>query len=145
MTVRFIYQHDLVDTARELMCKHICEFVAGKINLPKTIEIKFSKMDKHDYGNTIIDSRFPNRIQINDKLMAKEMPYILVHELLHLNQIKEGLLSSTSNGMCIWRGKIYRVDSDLDYKAYTSLPWEQDVIQKYKPLLNETLNFIYKN
>ena len=143
--VRFIYKTSNQDIARELICQKICEFVSSKIILPKTIEIVFDLMDKSDYGNTIVDARFPNRIYVNETLRAKEMPYVLVHELLHLNQIKEGLLSSTSNGMCIWRGKIYRVESNLNYKAYTSLPWEQDVIQKYKPLLNETLNSIYKN
>lgn len=143
--VRFIYNTSLQDVSRELMCKKICEFIATKVNLPKVVEIVFDNMDKSEYGTTVVDSRFPNRIYVNDSLRAKEMPFVLVHELLHLNQIKEGLLSSTSNGMCIWRGKIYRIDSDLDYKAYISLPWEQDVIQKYKPLLNETLNFINKN
>lgn len=140
--VRFIYKTSNQDIARELMCKKIYEYISTKLNLPKTIEIVFDKMEKSDYGNTIVDSRFPNRIYINENLRAKEMPYVLVHELLHLNQIKEGLLSSTSNGMCIWRGKIYRIDDNLDYKSYINLPWEQDVIQKYKPLLNETLEAI---
>jgi len=137
--VRFIYQGDHLDIARELMCKKVCEYVSSVLNLPKTIEIVFAKMNKSDYGQTVVNSRFPNRIHINETLMAKEMPYVLVHELLHLNQIKEGLLSSTSNGMYIWRGKIYRVSEDLDYKSYVNLPWEQDVTQKYKPLLNETI------
>lgn len=140
--IRFIYQGDFLDTTRELMCKKVCEYISTKLDLPKTIEIVFAKMNKSDYGNTIVDSRFPNRIHVNENLRAKEMPYVLVHELLHLNQIKEGLLASTSNGMCIWRGKIYRVDGNLDYKSYINLPWEQDVIQKYKPLLNETLEAI---
>jgi hypothetical protein len=137
--VRFIYQGDHLDIARELMCKKVCEYVSSVLSLPNTIEIVFAKMNKSDYGQTIVNSRFPNRIHVNESLRAKEMPYVLVHELLHLNQIKEGLLSSTSNGMYIWRGKIHRVREDLDYKSYVNLPWEQDVIQKYKPLLNETI------
>lgn len=137
--IKFIYQTDVLDIARELMCKKVCEFVSTKIELPKNIEIVFAKMNPSEYGNTIVNSRFPNRINVNEKLKAKEMPYILVHELIHLNQIKEGLLASTSNGMCIWRGKIYRIDKDLDYKSYMQLPWEQDVNQRYKVLLTETL------
>ena len=140
--IRFIYQGDKVDLQRESMCKKVCEFLASKINLPKNIEIVFAKMDKSDYGNTIIDGRFPNRINLNDKLIAKEIPYVLVHELIHLNQIKEGLLIAASNNMCIWRGKLYRVDSTIDYKSYTQLPWEQDVNQRYKVLLAETLNSV---
>ena len=134
MTVRFIYQGDDYNIKREAVATHICQFLAAILTLPAEIQIVFAKLPDSVYGNTIVDNRFKNRININSMLTADEIPIVLIHELVHLQQITTGRLSNTSNGKFIWDKKIYTITSETDYD---SLPWEQDVSERLLKLVKQ--------
>jgi hypothetical protein len=139
MNIRFIYQSNDYDIIREKTSKLVCDFISTLLDIPNNIEIVFAIMDKSLYGNTILDPRFKNRININNTLTSKEIPYVLVHELIHLHQIKTGRLSVTSNGIYVWNKIQYNLNSDIDY---TTLPWEKDVVAKQTHILNSTLEYL---
>lgn len=142
MAIRFIYQagEQLVD--REAMVMKIVDYLSQIVDLPQDIEIVFAMLAEHEYGNTPVNSRFKNRININHKLTAQELPQVLLHELLHLSQIKTGKLSSTSNGQAIWNGNQYTVPKNADYQYYQNLPWEQDVVSRQRKILPELLTYL---
>lgn len=140
--VRFIYQGDDYNLERETVAKKICEFVATQIELPNEIQVEFAKLDDSQYGATLVNPRFKNRVQINTILTANEIPQVLVHELLHLNQIKTGKLSSSSNGKPVWDGRVLQLTENVNPD---DLPWEQDVANRQRNLLTKTVHFLTKN
>ena len=125
MNIRFIYKSNDQDIVREKISILICEFV--------------SIMNESVYGNTMLNPRLKNRISINNKLTSTEIIEVLVHELIHLNQIKTGRLSSTSNGRYIWNKRQYTLNPNIDYDT---LPWERDVVAKQKHILKQTLEYL---
>ena len=134
-TVRFIYQGSDKVQEREIVAEQICNFLSEHLDLPKTIEIVFANMNEAVYGTTHVNARFKNRININNSLTFNEIPQVLVHELIHLNQIKTGRLSNTSNGLFMWDNRIYDL---ANYPNYDELPWEVDVAKKQRDLLIKT-------
>jgi hypothetical protein len=132
LKIRFIYQGDDYNQEREIVASAICKYLAEELELPETIEIVFAKMNESVYGNTIVNPRFKNRININNTLTFNEIPQVLVHELIHLNQITIGRLSSTTNGRFKWDNREYNLDN---HPNYDDLPWEKDVVNRQQNLL----------
>jgi hypothetical protein len=139
MNIRFIYKSNDQDIVREKISILICEFVSTILDIPDNIEIVFDIMNESVYGNTMLNPRLKNRISINNKLTSTEIIEVLVHELIHLNQIKTGRLSSTSNGRYIWNKRQYTLNPNIDYDT---LPWERDVVAKQKHILKQTLEYL---
>jgi hypothetical protein len=141
-SIRFIYESDGYDLKREIVAQKICDFLRNHLDLPKEIQIVFAKLHESEYGATIVNPRFKNRLKINSILSHREILPVLVHELIHLHQINTGQLSSTSNGRVIWNNRHYNL---LEHTDYDNLPWEQDVANKQHfllPLTNEYLRSI---
>lgn len=138
-SIRFIYQSDDQDIEREAVSIKVCEFVSTILDIPDTIEIVFAQMHISVYGNTVVNPRFKNRININNVLTSNEIPQVLVHELIHLNQIKTGKLGITSNGRYIWNGRQITVDPNINYDT---LPWEKDVLAKQTAILIKTVEHL---
>jgi hypothetical protein len=141
MKVIFIYQAEGKSLPREAVAIKLCEAVSHIIDLPETVEIEFALLGPSVYGETILDSRFKNRVRINNILSAKEIVPALVHELIHLNQTHTGLLSVTRDGTYIWKNKKYNFPHarQLTVKEHASLPWEVDVAEKQQKILNEAI------
>lgn len=142
--VRFIYESDDYEVRREIVANKVCEFLRNHLDLPEEIQIVFAKLPISEYGATIVNPRFKNRIKINNILNYKEISQVLLHELIHLQQIKNGQLSNTSNGLYIWNKRTYSL---LECTDYDSLPWEQDVVNvqhSLLPKLNEYLRTTLK-
>lgn len=133
--IRFIYQTGSYNQEREIVAEQIFEFLKDHIILPQKIEIAFTDLHEAVYGSTHINPRFKNRITINSNLTYNDIPPVLIHEFIHLNQMKIGRLSSASNGMFMWDNKLYNLQ---DYSSYDDLPWEKDVANKQHDLLVKT-------
>ena len=133
--VRFIYEGSDYNKEREIVATKVCDFLRTQLDLPETIEVKFAVLDESLYGTTHINSRFKNRININNSLTFNDIPQVLVHELIHLEQVKSGRLSGSSDGNYYWDNKYY----DLSYYPnYDELPWEKDVAERQQSLLVKT-------
>ncbi len=135
MAIRFIYQAGEQLADREAIATRVVDYLSTVVDLPQDIEIVFAMLAEHEYGNTPVNPRFKNRVNVNSKLTAREIPQVLLHELLHLSQIKTGRLSSTSNGQPIWNGNQYSVPKNADYQYYQNLPWEQEVVSRQRKIL----------
>ena len=142
MAIRFIYQAGEQLAERETLATRVVEYLSTVVELPVDIEIVFAALADHEYGNTPVNPRFKNRVNVNSKLTVREIPQVLLHELLHLSQIKTGKLSNTSNGQYIWNGNNYPVPKNADYQYYQNLPWEQDVINRQRRILPDLRAFL---
>ena len=142
MAIRFIYQAGEQLAEREALATRVVEYLSTVVELPADIEIVFAALADHEYGNTPVNPRFKNRVNVNSKLTVREIPQVLLHELLHLSQIKTGKLSNTSNGQYIWNGNNYPVPKNADYQYYQNLPWEQDVINRQRRILPDLRAFL---
>lgn len=143
MKVRFIYLCDTRDTKRESVITAACQRMSSLIELPKNVEIEFSKMDLSVYAQTALDPRFPNRVRLNQSLSPSEVLRPLIHELIHVHQIFTKQLSIRRDGTHIWQNRQYRVAApqSMTYDDYSRLPWEADVANREKMLLEKVLNF----
>lgn len=142
--IRFIYEGDDYEVRREIVATKICDFLRNHLDLPDEIQIVFAKLPISEYGATIVNPRFKNRFKINTVLNYKEIIPVLIHELIHLQQIKTGQLSNTSNGLFIWNKRTYSL---LECTDYDNLPWEQDVVNiqhSLTPKVNEYLRTALK-
>lgn len=137
--VRFSYQSDDYDQAREVTCRKLTEAVGAILNLPNSIIIQFAILGESVYGETAIDFRFKNRVRINNKLSALEIPGPLVHELIHVNQVHLGLLKSSRTGVVIWKDKPYQLVENMSYSQHQTLPWEVDVTERHDQLLKAVM------
>lgn len=142
MSIRFIYQAGDKLADRESIVTRVIEYLSHVVDLPQDIEIVFAMLAEHEYGNTPVNPRFKNRVNINHKLTTQELPQVLLHELLHLSQIKTGKLSSTSNGQPIWNGNQYTVPKNAEYQYYQNLPWEQEVVSRQRKILPNLLTHL---
>jgi hypothetical protein len=140
--VTFLYQCDGYDVEKENTIRKICDYVSTLMELPDNIQIVFSNLGESIYGTTVLDPRFKNRINLNGIILNKEIPYVLAHELIHLNQIQTGRLSVTTNGRYIWSKQVFVVSPNLDIASYQQLPWELDVKAKHKQLLAKVLQML---
>lgn len=137
--IKFIYVTNRFDIKREQVINKIFDIVKEYIKLPDYIEIEFKDLDHNIYGETLLDTRFKNRIRLNSILSSTEVIIPFIHELLHLNQIHIGLLSGRRDGSFIWNKKIYKTSKKPDVKEWENLPWEIDVSGKEKKLLEVVL------
>lgn len=139
MKVRYIYNSGIPYQAREIVCSKLTLAAANVISLPGEIEICFTKLASNEYGNTVFDHRFKNRVNINCTLNVVEIPRVLIHELIHVHQMHTGKLKITKHYL-FWNGKQHNhAPSSLTYADYLQLPWEQDVINTLDQVMQLTL------
>lgn len=135
--IRFIYKgsHKCSD-AYERLVEKIILLVKELYQLPHDMEIQFENMGPSVYGMTMLDSRFPNRIRLNQDLSMEEIVIPLTHELIHLHQIFVNKLQSRTGGRILWENQLYKVDTlKLSYEEYQNLPWELDARQQQEKVL----------
>lgn len=144
MKVHFKYERNVVhDYKREYVTNRLCNYMGYLLDLPEQIEIEFCKLGKSGYGETVLDPKYKNKIKLNCELSLKESLIVLVHELIHLEQIKQGRLAISRSGQIVWEKRLYNVldPQKLAYKDYENQPWEQDVAKKQQFLLEKVLNY----
>lgn len=138
--VKFIYNTSIYDANREKIISNVFRLTKEHIELPDYLEIEFKKLNPNIYGETLLDTRFKNRIRLNEDLTCKEVIIPLIHELLHLNQIYIGRLVGNRDGSFIWDKRVYKTSKSYDVSEWEKLPWEVDVAQKQQKLLEKVLN-----
>ena len=138
--VKFIYNTSIFDINREKVITNIFLLTKKYIELPEYLEIEFKKLNPNIYGETLLDTRFKNRIRLNEDLTCKEVIIPLIHELLHLNQIFVGRLVGRRDGSFIWDKRVYKTSKSPDVREWENLPWEVDVAQKQQKLLEKVLD-----
>ena len=137
--IKFIYSSDNYDRNRELVLDNIFRIMSTLIELPDNIEVEFHALSESVYGETLLDSRFKNRIRLQESLSPKEVIVPLIHELLHLNQVYTGKLSGRRDGTFLWNKKIYHAPKTPTIHEWSKLPWEIDVAEREKQILIEVL------
>jgi hypothetical protein len=147
LVIRFTYQGDDYSLAREIVSTRLCESISTIIALPNEIEIRFANLGKSVYGAASLEHRFKNRIAINNTLTVREIPEVLVHELIHLHQIHIGLLSVSRTGIYSWKNKQYKINNPktMTVENHNQLPWEVDVAIKQQTVLSAALAHATKN
>ena len=142
-----MYEGTDYDVSRELTITKIVDSVKRYLQLPNDLVINIANLGDAVYGNTSLDHRFKNRITINNNLQESGIIEVLVHELIHVNQVHTGQLSVTRTGSYIWRGRSYKVEnySTSDHRQYAQLPWEKDVVKKQQTILTETIKYLAEN
>ena len=120
MLIQFIYQDNNYSITKEIVAKQLCDSVFKIITLPASLEIEFITMSDSVYGETMLDSRFKNRIRINSVLTEREIIIPIVHELIHVHQIHTNKLQLKSNGTCVCNKKIYKLSH-----VFSCLHWER--------------------
>lgn len=144
MAVKFIYSGEMLDPTKEVVIQRVCDIASIIISLPDTIEIEFKKLE-NVYGELLMNPRFKNRIRLDERLSTREVIIPLVHELIHLNQVHTGRLRHARNGV-YWNNKLYMVDlTNTDIDSWRTYPWEIDVAEKEKKLLQEILRLPENN
>jgi len=133
------YKNAGPDKDKEKVAQNVIDTIKKYIELPETIKVEFINMGTSQYGEAVVDINNPNLVRINLDLSTTDIVIPLVHELIHLEQMHTGKLSNAKFGYIIWEGKKYKVKSDIAYKDYMQLPWEQDVNSRLKPLLEVLL------
>lgn len=140
--IRFHYYKGVTpDSQKEKVATYVCNQLREHLDLPETIEIEFVQLGPSNYGETIVDYRYPNRMRINLDLSLNDIVIPLVHELIHLEQIKQGRLTNNRFGDIIWENKTYKVPKNQSYNDYLDQPWEQDVSNKQQNVLKN----LFKN
>lgn len=141
--IKFIYKNAKYSKERESVLINIYSLAKDVLSLPDYIEIEIESLAESVYAESIANTRFKNRIRLNDKLTLTELIQPIVHELIHLEQIHMGRLSTNRQGHFIFDNKIYKnLDPlKLAFEDYKNLPWEQDVRMKEKRILDYVLNF----
>lgn len=144
--VRFSYQNDDYDQAREIVCRKLTEAVSTLIPLPKEIVIRVANLGNSTHGSTAVEFRFRNRVSINSTLTLAELPEVLVHELIHINQIHTGVLKASRTGTYFWNDQPYKIKVGmLTFEQHQQLPWEVDVLDKQERILTEALDYAMKH
>lgn len=138
--IRYIYTATEPNPKLEKVVSNAVNIIAQKLKLPSSFEIEVVELKDSTYAETLLHPRF-NRIKINSKLDTKELIVPLIHELIHLHQIYVKDLQVKRQGLIFWKGKLYDVKdtSKLSYEEYQNLPWEYDVVEKQKNLLEHLL------
>jgi hypothetical protein len=140
--IRFIYIGSNYDREKEIILEHIFQITRQLLSLPDKIEIEFKQLKHNVYGETLLDRRFKNRIRLHENLDKKESVVPFVHELLHLNQIHLGRLVGRRNGCFVFDKRIYHVSKNPTMEEWKNMPWEIDVANKEKKLLESVLGKI---
>lgn len=139
--VNFIADKNLtVHKNKEILLRKIILKAHNFIHLPSKIEVEFLNLDNSVYAETFVNNKYNNRIRININLDLKSLVKVIIHELIHLNQIYSGKLSCKKSNLYIWEGTLYKVDPTISYRDYKNLPWELDVTEKENKLLEQIVN-----
>ena len=139
MDIKFFYQNNQRSYKHEAIIVSFTNLISQLIDLPSNLEVCLYPLEENVYGG--IDVNRVNRIGLNIKLPYLDIPKVLTHELIHVNQKHIGLLKIDMRGMCYWRGIPYtnKDPDDMTYEEYSNLPWELDVQQRQSQLLSEAL------
>jgi hypothetical protein len=137
--IKFFYQNNQRSKQHEVIITSFANLISTIIELPSELEVCLYPLEENVYGG--IDVNRVNRIGLNIKIPYMDIPKILTHELIHVNQKHLGLLRIDQRGMCYWRGIPYtKKDPDeMSYEEYINLPWEVDVQNRQSQLLSEAL------
>ncbi len=134
--IRFYYYRGVSpDSQKEKVARYVCTRLRDYLDLPDVIEIEFIQLGPSNYGETVIDFRYPNRMRINLDLSLNDIVIPLVHELLHLEQVCQGRLTNNRFGDILWENTVYKVKKSMPYRDYLALPWEEDVAKKQQKVL----------
>lgn len=139
MDIKFFYQTNQRSYKHEAIITSFANLLSQLIDLPDYLEVCLYPLAENMYGG--IDINRVNRIGLNIKLPYMDIPKVLTHELIHVNQKHIGLLRTDTNGMCYWRGIPYtnKDPDDMTYEEYSNLPWELDAQQRQTKLLSEAI------
>jgi hypothetical protein len=142
MEVKFYYQNKPPKPQLETLIRNFSSVVEQVIELPTSIEVCLYDLGHSVYGG--IDVHVLNRLGLNYNLSAKEIPLILIHELIHVNQKHKKILEIRRNGHFYWHGIPYtnQLPENLSYEEYENLPWEHDVKNRQSKVLQEVLHRI---
>ena len=146
MEIKYYYKDNHHSYKHETIITYFSNAICQVIDLPPTLEVCLYDLGPEVYGG--IDMYRVNRIGINYDLSFEEIPKILVHELIHVNQKHSGILKITNNGSCYWHGVYYtnKKPEDMTYEEYNSLPWEIDVQNRETKVLHSALElFVSKS
>ena len=114
--------------------------VSEQLTLPDELTLEFCKMANNQYADSSLKNNSDKHIRLNLELTVNDILVPLVHELIHVNQMHEGRLMITNDGIFIWNMKTYElIIEDLPYEEYLMLPWELDVSHKQPKLMQEIL------
>lgn len=141
MSVKVTFQKNVQpDIAKATVAERICQAASLRIKLPDFIEVYFANLGHGTYGEAILKPGINRKITVNLSLSVKEIIYPITHELLHLNQMHEGKLAVSRTGLYVWEGKTYKVDPHkISHKEYMQLPWEYDVTQRQRKLIEQII------
>jgi hypothetical protein len=144
MQLKFLFpKGQILDDNDANKCKiaqAICENMSRYMLLPDELTIEFTSMPNNVYGDSTLDNKSKKYIRLNSMLRVVDLMIPLVHELIHVNQMHEGKLMITHDGIFIWDTVPYEVNlNDIHYKDYQMLPWEVDVRQRQPKVLQELL------
>lgn len=138
--VRFINNSSTHLPQWQIVITELINCAAQKLELPSQLEVVFADLGPSVYGDTRVDNRFKNRITVNTSLQLRDVPHVLIHELIHVNQIHTGLLWCDPGGNMHWRGVNWGSPDNLTWEEYCALPWEADVTAKHRQLLLTVLD-----
>lgn len=138
--VRYIYAGSVHLPQWEIVITQLCSGARSVLSLPDTIEIVFDDLGPAVYGDTKIDGRTRNRITVNTSLQLRDLPPIIVHELIHLHQCHTGRLRGDGHGGVLWGNRRYTDIDALSWEEYCRLPWEADVLATHDRILNAILD-----
>lgn len=140
MQVNFYYQHHLNLKHYEAVIQAICNRAELFLSLPPELDICLYRLNPSTYGG--IDRIKSNRIVLSTDLNLKNIPLILVHELIHISQRHTKMLQIYNDGSYVWMGKfVTRTDPEqLPPNEYLNLPWEVDVTDRLPSLLRKIVD-----
>jgi len=135
----FKYQTPNRNLQKESLIKSVIQRVAGVISLPPFVEVYIYDLGRAVQGGVDMSM---NRVILNTRLTIPEIPKILIHELIHVNQKYTGKLKVNGDGMYLWEGKIYNAKhpEKLSRAEYLALPWEADVVNNLATVVTRALS-----
>lgn len=141
MNIKVVFpKNSQPDIAKAKVAERLCQAAFLCLKLPDYIEVHFAHMSPGTYGEAILKPGINRVITVNLDLTVNEIIYPITHELIHLSQMHEGKLAVSRTGLYVWEGKTYKVDTTtLSHKEYMQLPWEYDVTQRQRKLIEQII------
>ena len=129
----------------EVVITSFSNAISTIINLPETIEVCLYSLPPNVNGG--IDRTRTNRIGLNYNLLIQDIPLILTHELLHVEQKHSGILKFDNKNNSYWHGIIRtnKLPEQMTYEEYENLPWEVDVRNKQTEVFKKALALLQQN
>ena len=142
MQIQFFYQNQLKNYKYEELVFKYASAVSTIIELPDLIQVCLYDLGSDTYGG--IDRYKINRIGLHYDLLLEQVPNILVHELIHVNQKLLGTLKIKQSGWCFWHSIPYTKKSPdkMTKEEYENLPWELDVVNRHPAILAQAKKLI---